>query len=381
MSPVESGQGSGPLDGIRVVELATVVSGPFACFQLAQLGADVVKVEPPEGDETRRFGPFHQGVSAYFWNLNRGKRSVVADLKCARDRRAVGELCVGADVVIENWRPLVATRLGLDHRTLSPLNARIITVGMRGFGETGPYAGRRVYDPIVQAVSGLAAFQGGRDGPDLVRTILPDKVSGLAAAQGVLAALVQRGRTGTGCHIEVRMLDAMLSFLFPDMFLARTFIDGPALRGGAARTAILQQCARGEWVVAATVTAQQFGVLADLIGRPELIARFPDASSRVAARHELHDILMPWFTARERDDVLTTLHAADIPAAPVNTIDDVIVDPQVVHNGPFTVRDRGEMGRIREASALFRIDDEAPSDLGRAPALGEHTAELLPTAR
>jgi crotonobetainyl-CoA:carnitine CoA-transferase CaiB-like acyl-CoA transferase len=366
-----------PLDGVRVIELATVVSGPFAGLQLVQLGADVIKVEPPEGDETRRFGPFHNGESAFFWNLNRGKRSVVADLKSAADRDAVEDLCVEADVVIENWRPGVAARLRLDHANLRVRNARLITVSIRGFGDTGPYADDRVYDPIVQAVSGLAAYQGKPDQPELVKTILPDKVAGLAATQGVLGALVQRGRTGEGSHVEVSMLDALLSFLFPDMFLRRTFIDGPPLRSGAPRSAIIQRCAGDQWVIATTITTEQFASLAALVGRPDLADRYPDMTSRLKARHEINDILTPWFGARKQADVLSALHAAEVPAAAVNTIDEVLTDPQVQHNGVLTEIDRGALGRVREVMPLVRIDGGEHVPLAPAPALGTHTEEML----
>jgi CoA:oxalate CoA-transferase len=366
-----------PLEGVRVIELASVVSGPFAGLQLAELGADVIKVESPAGDETRRFGPFHNGESGFFWNLNRGKRSVVADLTIEADRTAVQELCASADVVIENWRPGVAARLGLDHASLRAGNPRIVTVSIRGFGDTGPYAADRVYDPIIQAVSGLAAYQGGSGQPELVRTILPDKVASLAATQGVLAALVRRGRTGEGSHIDVSMLDALLSFLFPDMFLRRTFMDGPETRAFGPSTAFVQRCRDDRWVIATTLTSQQFASLATLIGRPDVGARYPDLTSRLKARREINALLDEWFGGREQGEALELLRRAEVPAAALNTIDDVITDPQVLHNAVLFETDRGVLGRVREVTPMVRFDGSHRAPLSPAPALGAHTDEVL----
>ena len=227
----------GPLDGYRVIDLTSMVSGPLATMMLGDQGADVIKVESlGQGDHTRTGSNRSNGLSSGFLNVNRNKRSIAVNLKDPRGRGAVIRLVETADVFIQNFRPGVVERLGVGEPDIRAVNAGIVYVSINGFGETGPYAHKRVYDPIIQAASGLASVQGGSDDarPRLVRTILPDKLTGVTAAQAVTAALLARERTGEGQHVRLSMLDAVVSFLWASDMGGQTFLEQPATEQRAA---------------------------------------------------------------------------------------------------------------------------------------------------
>jgi crotonobetainyl-CoA:carnitine CoA-transferase CaiB-like acyl-CoA transferase len=207
---------AGPLHGIRVVDLTTMLSGPWATMMLADQGADVIKIEVPKsGDHVRSLGNQSAGMSAMFLNINRNKRSVTIDLKSPKGIALLKDIAATADVFVQNFRPGVVDRLGIGYSQIAAINPSVIYVSISGFGETGPYSGKPVYDPVIQAVSGLTTVQAGSDGerPRLVRTVLPDKVSAITAAQSIAAGLFARERTGEGQHIKLSMLDAVLYFL------------------------------------------------------------------------------------------------------------------------------------------------------------------------
>jgi len=221
----------GPLDGYRVIDLTTMVSGPFATMMLGDQGADVVKVEPPRGgDHVRTGGDRVGGLATQFINTNRNKRSIAVDLKHPQGREVLLRLAAEADVFIQNFRPGVVERLGVDEPAVRAVNSRIVYVSINGFGETGPYSHKRVYDPIIQAASGLASVQGGGDDqrPRLIRTILPDKLTAVTAAQATTAALLARERTGEGQHVRLAMLDAVVAFLWASDMGGQTLVDRPA---------------------------------------------------------------------------------------------------------------------------------------------------------
>src|SRR6185295_15977753 len=220
-------QPPGPLDGIRIVDLTSMLSGPWATMILADQGADVIKVEEPRlGDHTRAYGNRRNGFSASFLNLNRNKRSIAIDLKTARGVDLLMRLCKTADVVVQNFRPGVVERLGIDEAAIRTVAPNIVYVSINGFGEKGPYAHKPVYDPIVQAFSGLTTVQAGADDrrPRLIRTVLPDKLTAVTAAQASAAALVGRLRTGKGQHVRLAMLDAVLAFLWASDMGAQTYV-------------------------------------------------------------------------------------------------------------------------------------------------------------
>ena len=218
---------AGPLDGIRIIDLTSMLSGPWATMILADQGADVIKVEEPrQGDHTRSYGNRRNGFSASFLNLNRNKRSLAIDLKTPQGVEIVKRLCQTADVLVQNFRPGVVERLGIDEDNIRKVAPDIVYVSISGFGENGPYAQKPVYDPIVQAFSGLTTVQAGADDrrPRLIRTVLPDKLTAVTAAQAIAAALVGRLRSGKGQHVRLAMLDAVLAFLWASDMGAQTYV-------------------------------------------------------------------------------------------------------------------------------------------------------------
>jgi crotonobetainyl-CoA:carnitine CoA-transferase CaiB-like acyl-CoA transferase len=369
------------LDGIRVVELASVVSGPFAGMMLAQLGAEVTKVESATGDITRSWGPVHEGVSAYYYTLNGGKRSIALDTRTADGLAIVRDLVARADVVVENWRPGVASRIGLDLDELRAEHPQLITVSIRGFGEEGPYASDRVYDPVIQGVSGMAGSQADDRGPQLIATNLPDKLASMAVVQGVLGALFERSRTGRGRHVHVSMVDVAVTFLWPDIMRNFTFADaegrghGP---GKAARTSSIFRTGDGRYVAYTAISDADWRGLCDAAAADGLYEEYRGIGKRAELIDEVSDKLTAAFADRTRDEVLAALHAASVPAGPVHLTHEVFDDPQVLLNGVVRETNVAGHGRVREATSPVPLDRPgARRWVDPAPALGQHTDEIL----
>jgi crotonobetainyl-CoA:carnitine CoA-transferase CaiB-like acyl-CoA transferase len=217
---------AGPLAGVRVLDLTTMVAGPVATRMLADQGADVIKIEPPHGDLMRHFNPIRNGMSASFLSCNRNKRSLAVDLKAAQGLTIVQKLIATADVLVHNFRPGAIERIGLGEDAVREIRQDIVYVSISGFGDSGPYANQRAYDPVIQALSGLAEIQTDRDTgrPKMVRTIIADKTTALTAAQAITAALFARERSGHGQHIRIAMLDAMIAYLWPEAMPTLTFV-------------------------------------------------------------------------------------------------------------------------------------------------------------
>jgi crotonobetainyl-CoA:carnitine CoA-transferase CaiB-like acyl-CoA transferase len=369
-----------PLEGIRVVEFGTMISVPYAATLLAEMGAEVIKVERPAGDESRKSAPFWRDVSAYFFNLNRGKKSVVLDLRQPAGLTAALRLCARADVAMENFRPGVASRLGLDFAKLRSQNPRLITAAVRGYGDDGPRVADRVYDPIIQAMSSMVAGQGGNDSPQFVRTFLPDKVAAMAVVQGVLAALYQRERTGEGSEIVLSMLDSSVNFLWPEGMMHHTFADAPVdaeLAGRPPRVGHFIRGSDGRWLACASITDVQWDALCSAVEARELAARYPTGIERLRNHTAVTAALNQACAAMGRDEVLGRLRAVDVPCAPVNTVSDLLVDPQVVHNGTVLTADTADLGPVRRPKPIVSVGTARTEPPWRAPALGEHTAEVL----
>jgi crotonobetainyl-CoA:carnitine CoA-transferase CaiB-like acyl-CoA transferase len=369
-----------PLEGIRVVEFGTMISVPYAATLLAEMGAEVIKVERPTGDESRKSAPFWRDVSAYFFNLNRGKKSVVLDLRQPAGLTAALRLCARADVAMENFRPGVASRLGLDFAKLRSRHPRLITAAVRGYGDDGPRVADRVYDPIIQAMSSMVAGQGGNDSPQFVRTFLPDKVAAMAVVQGVLAALYQRERTGEGSEIVLSMLDSSVNFLWPEGMMHHTFADAPIdaeLAGRPPRVGHFIRGSDGRWLACASITDAQWDALCSAVGARELAARYPTGIERLRHHTAVTAALNQACAAMRRDEVLGRLRAVDVPCAPVNTVSDLLVDPQVVHNGTVLTTDTADLGPVRRPKPIVSVGTARTEPPWRAPALGEHTAEVL----
>jgi crotonobetainyl-CoA:carnitine CoA-transferase CaiB-like acyl-CoA transferase len=372
----------GPLHGYRIVDLTSNVAGPLATMILGDQGADVIKVEAPDGGDATRGGAGRRGgFSASFVNNNRDKRSVVLDLKTADGREALLRLAAGADVFVQNFRPGVAERLGVGEEAVRAVSPKIVYVSISGFGEKGPYAEKPAYDPVIQGFSGLATVQAGSDEmrPRLLRTILPDKLTAITASQAITAALLARERTGEGQHVRLSMLEAVLAFLWASDMSDQTFIgDEPARQEPAPAFDLIYETADGYMTVAA-LTDRQWAGLARAVGRPEWLEdeRFKTPALRqrnIDARLELtQQALM----ARPAAEWLERLTAVGVPCGPVLTRNQVIRHPQVAALGLVIETEHPRAGRLRQTRPAARFSGTSPEIRRGAPALGEHTQEIL----
>ena len=373
---------TGPLSGIRVLELTTTVSGPMAAMTLADQGADVIKIEPPlVGDPARYLGPSRGGVSSMFASLNRNKRSVVLDLKDNDERAVFLRLVETADVLIENYRPGVLDRLGLGYETLSALRPELVYASITGYGD-GPYQNRRVFDPLIQATSGTAAAQG-IDEATNVRTVIFDKVTALTTAQGVTAALLERERTGRGQHLPVTMLESALSYQWPDVMWSHSLV-GDGVSDGPAELADWFPLFRAkDGPVAIILTSDQAVELLSVWREAELHLdpRFATLHDRVrngTAFVESVNALLADVTTAE---VCETLDAFGIPVARLNALYEVFDDEQVRHLGSVVQAEHPDAGPMRLARPPVPFHGERATGehfpRRPAPRVGEHVAEVL----
>ncbi len=371
----------GPLHGYRIVDLTSNVSGPLATMILGDQGADVIKVEAPDGDSTRAGANRRGGFSASFLNNNRNKRSIVLNLKDPAALRVLLRLAATADVFVQNFRPGVADRIGVGEAAIRAVAPSIVYVSISGFGESGPYAQRPVYDPLIQGFSGLATVQGGSDAarPRMLRTILPDKLTAITASQAITAALLARERTGAGQHVRLSMLEAVLAFLWPSDMASQTFVEGgPARQEAASMIDLVYETADG-YITAAVQTDRQWRGLAEALEQPQWLEdeRFRTPALRaenVEARLQLtQDVLI----GRPSAEWLDRLTQADVPCAPVLTRNEVIRHPHVAAMGIVEEVEHPAAGRLRQARNAARFS-QTPAAIRRpAPALGEHTEEVL----
>lgn len=372
----------GPLDGYRVIDLTTMVSGPFATMMLGDQGADVIKVEAPGGgDHVRTGGDRAGGLPANFINNNRNKRSIAVDLKNPQGREVLLRLAAGADVFIQNFRPGVVERLGVDEPAVRDVSPDIVYVSINGFGEAGPYSTKRVYDPIIQAASSLASVQGGSDDarPRLVRTILPDKLTAVTAAQAVTAALLARARTGKGQHVRLSMLDAVVSFLWASDMGGQTFVGRES--GGQRAASFIDLIYETEdgFMAVAVMSDREWRGLARATERPEWLEdeRFKTPALRDENIDDRLALTQEAIRTRTTAEWMARLEAEDVPCAPVLTRNALVAHPQVAAAGTLVEYDHPSAGRVRQARPAVRFE-ETPSAVRRgAPLLGEHTDALL----
>jgi len=388
---------SGPLTGYRIVDLSAMVSGPLATMILADQGAEVIKIENPKGgDYTRGVSNRHGGFSASFLNNNRNKRSVALNLKDPRGRELLLRLAVGADVFVQNFRPGVIERMGLGEDEIRKVAPDIVYVSISGFGERGPYAAKPVYDPLVQALSGLTTIQGGSDQvrPRLVRTILPDKLTGVTAAQAITAALLARerqGRTrgkgthdpgGQGQHVRLSMLDSVVAFLWSSDMGSQTFV-GDAFPQGEAQSFIdlIYQTADG-YISVAVQSDKEWNGLVRAVERPEWLedARFKTAALRHQNIDARLEATQEALRGRGSAEWLARLEAEDVPCAPILRRRDMIAHPQILANETVVETEHPCAGRLRQARAAARFSETPTQHRHGAPRLGEHTRELLEAA-
>ncbi len=375
----------GPFAGITIVDLTSMISGPLATMTLADQGADVIKVEHPAGgDHARRVATRRGGFSASFLNNNRNKRSIAVDLKTPEGLDVVKCLAASADVVIQNYRPGVADRLGLGEAALRELNPRLIYVSIAGFGFDGPYAGKPVFDPLIQALSGLTTVQAGSDEqrPRLVRTILPDKLTGIQAAQAISAALFARERDGIGQHVRLAMLDTVVAFLWNSDMGGHTFVgDEMDVERAQSFIDLIYETADG-FVSVAVMQDKEWRGLAKALDRPDFLddPRFATAALREDNKDDRTRLTQEALKHFATDDVLRRLEAEDVPCAPVLTRRDMRDHPQIAANNLIVERDHPDAGRLRQTRPPAQFTETETEHRFGAPRLGQHSREILRAA-
>ncbi|HEU0154760.1 MAG TPA: CoA transferase [Stellaceae bacterium] len=372
----------GPLSGYRIVDLTSNVAGPLATMMLGDQGADVIKVEAPDGgDHTRAAANKRAGFSASFLNNNRNKRSIVLDLKTPGGLAALLRLCATADAFVQNFRPGVAERLGAGESAIRAVAPKIVYVSISGFGEKGPYAAKPAYDPVIQGFSGLATVQAGSDEarPRLLRTILPDKLTAITASQAITAALLARERTGEGQHVRLSMLDSVLAFLWSSDMGGQTFVGDEPVRQEAASTIdLIYETAHG-YITLAALTDRQWTALAETLDRPDFLTdpRFRTPALRQQNIDARLEATQEALLARPASEWLEKLTAAGIPCAPVLTRKEVVCHPHVLAMESVVETDHPAAGRLRQARPAARFSATPAEIRHGAPGLGEHTREIL----
>jgi crotonobetainyl-CoA:carnitine CoA-transferase CaiB-like acyl-CoA transferase len=374
----------GPLSGVRVLDLTGVVSGPFATMFLADQGADVIKIEPIGGDITRRSrasidknGEF----SALFISSNRGKRSLSIDVKSEAGREVLAKLVAQADVLVQNFRPGTMERLGLGADQLRQRHPRLIYVSISGVGETGPYVKKRVYDPIIQGLSGFADIQSQpvTNRPQMIRTIVCDKTTAVMTAQAVAAALYAREKTGNGDHIKVAMLDVMISYLWPEGMAQYTVVGAEAAAGDPNDRPDLVFKTTDGYITAGTISDSEWQGFCKATRDPELAndPRFATPGARSVNATARINKMQEYIARHSTAEWLERLDAADVPCAPILRRGEIIHNEQVVARGIITEFDQPTVGRVRQPKPAARFELNKSAIGGPAPRIGEHSREVL----
>ncbi|WP_281156176.1 CoA transferase [Streptomyces sp. HYC2] len=381
------------LRGLRVLDLSRVLAGPYCTALLADLGADVVKVEPPGGDDARHLGPFRKGESVYFAQLNRGKRSIALDLKDPDDHALLLRLAGQADVFVENYRPGVARRLGIDHATLRAANPRLVYASISGFGQSGPMREHPAYDLIVQAMSGLMAGTGTPEGPPTrVGESVGDLVAGLFASWAINAALFDRERSGRGRYIDVAMLDSLVSLQVTAMSLLTATGGLPGRVGNRHPVSTPFDTYRtADGLVAIAVAGEAvFARFARMVGRPDMPSdpRFRDDAARAHHIERVREITERWSAGLTTEQALESARAAGVPAAPIWDLTDAVNSEQIRARGLVGEFDHPVLGRTPYLRQPARFGPDgttdgagtasgAPGTAAPSPALGEHADAVV----
>jgi len=373
----------GPLHGIKVLDLSVMISGPLAAMMLADQGADVIKIESPGiGDFMRYLGSAKGGMTGIFVNNNRGKRSLVVDLKSDQGVAVLKKLAATADVVIQNFRPGAVERLGIGYEDLKAVNSQLIYVSISGYGPDGPDSGHRVYDNVIQAASGLASVQTDPSNgePSLFRTLLCDKVTSLTAAQAISSALYARAAgNAEGQHIVLAMLDAAVSFMWPDSGMDAVLLDDDANRTPTIGQNYGITRLKDGFAAIAVVSDSEFRGLCHTYGRPELAddERFATMAGRTMNASQLVPLMTGLSAQQPTEEFVKRAQSFDVPAASVVTIADLPQQPQIQNNQVFIEREHPIAGRIREPRPAARFSSTPAQAGSLAPSPGQHSDEVV----
>jgi crotonobetainyl-CoA:carnitine CoA-transferase CaiB-like acyl-CoA transferase len=373
----------GPLDGVRILDCTSVVLGPWAAQQLGDLGADVIKIEPPEGDTTRQLGPRRNpGMAAFYLGCNRSKRSLVLDLKQPAGTRALFTLAERADVLMHNFRPEPAARLGLSYEAFERINPRLIYLATYGYRAGGPYGSKAAYDDIIQAGAGFAWLQTAVAGtPRYMPTIVADKTSSNGVMSAVLAALYARERTGAGQAVEVPMLETLVSFVMVEHLYGETFV--PAIDTPGYKRILNAQrrpyATKDGYLAILPYTDGHWREFCELVGRPELLQepRFASIADRLANVEAYYATLGEIAATRTNAEWLSLLGDSNVPHGPVNSLGTLLTDPQLEATGFWKMVDHPSEGRLRMPDVPPRFSKTPPEIRRLPPRLGEHSVEVL----
>ena len=373
---------NGPLSGIKILDLSSVISGPVATVLLADQGADVIKVEPPQGDIVRKMGSGKNNLSPAFVTANRGKRSICINLKEIRGVDLVKKLAAEADVFIQNFRPGAIERMGLGYDELSSINSSLLYVSVSGFGEKGPYAHKRVYDPIIQALTGLPDVQAesADSRPKMIRTIIPDKVSALTTAQAITAGLLERERgSGEGQHIKVAMIDATISFLWPEALGGLTMVgqEKNVRRGQLAQDLIFET--KDGYITCGAVSDSEWEGMCAALDQPEWLTdeRFSTPMGRIMNAKERIDGMGDVLKSKTSAQWLEKLDAHDVPCAPVLSRPEILENEQIIANELIRQYEHPRLGQIRQPRPGAKFSRSEIRTEAIAPGLGEHSEQIL----
>lgn len=373
---------TGALDGIRVLDLSRFIAGPYCAMLLGDMGADVIKVERPSGEDVRGSGPFKDGESLYVILYNRNKRGITLNNRDERGRRLLTELIEWADVIVENYRPGTMAAMGFDFESIQKINPRAILTSISGFGQTGPLRDRAVFDAIAQAMGGLMASTGPADGdPMLAGTFVADHVAGLHAAYATVSALMARERTGSGQLVDIALLDSLFSCMGPPVQAAITLGEArPRLgnRDSVTAPANLFRTADGH-VYVHCGTNPLFRRFCEMIGRPELSEdpRFVNAEARVANVEATESLVSRWVGDMSTEAAAAAFEEAGIPAGPVLGLDQLAGHEQIEARGMIAEIEHSKLGPLKTTGVVAKLSGNAGSVRRAAPTIGEHTAEVL----
>ena len=372
----------GPLTGIKVIDLTAMVSGPVATMMLGDQGADVIKIEPLSGELMRSVGAPNNGMTTSFLCSNRSKRSLTINLKDIEGIKIIKKLIKNADVIVQNFRPGTMKRMGLSYEEVKKINSNIIYTSISGFGDKGPYSKQRVYDPIIQALSGLADIQRDQETkfPKMVRTIIPDKTTGMAAAQAISSALFYRERYGKGQHIKLAMLDVMIAYLWPEGSSSLSFVGKESdPSSGQMGLDLVFKTNDNKFITAGAVTDKEWLGMCNAFDRKDLLVdpRFNTPRSRFDNKTERRLIIAQEIKKHNANDILQKLATNEVPSAPILNREELLENEQVLQNKIIEFHDSNIFGKIRSPRPAPIYSESPLSGEQLAPLLGENSIEIL----
>ena len=373
----------GPLEGIKIVDLTSMVSGPMGAMMLADQGAEVIKVEPVHGEQLRHMAAPHNGVNPVFYSCNRGKKSLALDLKSDAGQEALRKLIAQADVVMQNFRPGAIDRMGFGEAAMRKLNEKLIYLSISGFGEEGPYAQSRVYDPVIQALTGATDIQADRVSgrPQMFRIIIADKVTSITAAQAVSSALFARERTGKGQHIKLSMLDTMISFFWAEGMAGLVYgdmeFDVRKLQG----TQDLIYKAKDRYITAGAVSDAEWGGMCRALNKAEWLEdeRFNNSAGRVSNAEARKQMTATEIEKWDSAELLARFQEEGVPNAPLLDRMELMDHAQILANGSIERTVHDGFGEVRQARPAAQFSETPSAIEAPAPRLGQHSRDVLAT--